>query len=520
MLWLGGVLVSVVITFLSFPPFPGGVLMLVGMAPLFWAVETAKSPRQAFFRAWLYVLIGNSAICFWVAHTMHHFARLPWLLSYPCVVLLSVFEQSAWPLWAGIRHWAKAKYGRLPWLWSAALLMALDFFWPKFFPNTLGNAFYSVPWLSQAADIFGVWGLTGLIVLTNEAIALAWLRREGWKREAITAGVFLVGVLGYSVVRLQQLHAISPLRKVRVAVVQPNLNPVARVREATDKHAARFEMLGPVLRLSRALLAEKPELIFWPETAISNTFHSQDENETPTVTAAIDDFQKEAGVPLLFGARDKRGDRLYNTLYFVEGPGKIQRYDKHKLLWLGESIPLVGWFPALGDSLRRQGATHFDPGPGPTLLAWGELRLGPLICLEGLYPEYVRRVAALGANLLVSATNDAWFGTGQEPSLHLHLTSFRAIENRRPLLRSTTTGYSALVDIDGSLLWKTELETEAAKVVEVPIYPEIGSPFLWWGTIPLWLAAIYSLVAIALRHDIRTRYFAKRMRTPRPPPAQ
>jgi len=503
--WLVGVLTSVVVTFLSFPPFPLGVLMLVGMVPLFLAVETAKSPRQAFFRAWAYVLVGNSAICFWVAHTMHHFANLPWILSYPCVVLLSVFEQSAWPLWAGIRHWTKNKYGKLPWLWSPALLVALDCFWPKFFPNTLGNSFYNVPWINQAADLFGVWGLTGLIVLTNEAVTLAWLRREGWKREAVTAGVALIGVLGYSAFRLHSLNGVTPLKKVRVGVVQPNINPVARVREASDKHAARLEMLQPALRLSRQLLPNKPDFIFWPETAISNSFHSQDENETTTVTLAVDEFQKESGVPLLFGARDKQIDRLYNTLFFVRAPGDIQRYNKHKLLWLGESIPLVHWIPSLADQLRRQGATHFDPGPGPMLLQWGDVKLGPMICLEGLYPEYVRRVAALGADLFVSATNDAWFGTGQEPSLHLHLTAFRAIENRRPLLRSTTTGYSALVDIDGKFLWKTELEKEAAEVVEVPIYPPQSSPFLWWGTWPIWFFAAYALSGILREYLSRRR---------------
>jgi len=470
--------------------------MLVGMAPLFVSVERAGTARQAFFRAWIYVLIGNSLICFWVAHTMHHFANLPWILSYPSVLLLSVFEQAAWPIWAGLRHWAKAKWGKLPWLWSATLLVGLDFLWPKFFPNTLGNAFYNVPWINQAADIFGVWGLTGLIVLTNEAIALFWLRREGWKREAVTAAAALVFVVAYSSVRLIQMRSLSPTKTVRIAVIQPNLNPVARVRLATDKHQARFDMLEPVLRLSRQALTEKPEIIFWPETALSNSFHSRDENETIKVTLAVDAFQKEAGVPLLFGARDRQVDRVYNTVFLVGAGTEIQRYYKHKLLWLGESIPLVHWIPVLADQLRKQGATNFDPGPGPRLLQWGDLRLGPLICLEGLYADYVLRVAQLGADLLMSATNDAWFGTGQEPALHLYLTAFRAIENRVPLVRSTTTGYSALVGIDGSMLWRTELETEVAKVLDVPIYGRVFSPFKAWGTWPLWLAALGSLLPL------------------------
>ncbi len=499
MLWWGGVLLSVLVTFLSFPPFPLGILMLVGMTPLFLALETAKSTRQAFFRAWLYVLIGNSAICFWVAHTMHQFAGLPWILSYPCVALLSVFEQSAWPLWAGIRHWSRDKLGKLPLFWSPCLLMFLDYLWPKFFPNTLGNAFYTIPWLSQAADLFGVVGLTGLIVLTNEALALSILKRPGWKREALSAGIAFVSIGAYGVARLHQVRRISPKESVKIAVVQPNINPVAAVREASDKHQARLDMLQPLLRLSREIVKEKPDLLFWPETSVSNTFRSQDENETLTVTQGIEAFQKETQIPLLFGARDRQQENLYNTLFLLDGPS-LQRYYKHKLLWLGESIPLVSWIPALASTLKKQGATNFSPGPGPLVFTWKGFTLRPLICLEGLYSDYVN---ASPADLIVSATNDAWFGTGQEPALHLYLTAFRAIENRTPILRSTTTGYSALIGLDGQMIWRSELGEEVAKTLEVPLYPKIFSLYRYWGALPVWFSLAWVLWPFLRKRNLR-----------------
>lgn len=497
--WFWGVLLSDVLTFFSFPPFPLGIVMLVGLVPLFIALEKASTWRSAFFRAWVYVFIGNSAICFWVGPTLEEFARVPSWISYPSIGLLSLLEQSAWPVMAALRFILHRRYGVRPLLWTPVCLVVLDYAWPKFFPNSMGNVFYSIPWLSQFADVFGVGGLTGLLVLTNEIVA-AWLARtwsaqELYRHSAVTAGL-VVAIFSYSFWRyhaIQQAIA-APVGHLKVSLIQPNLNPIALVRQAPDKHAARYIYTVPLLELSQRALSFSPDLIFWPETSVSNTYGTSDARETVSVTDAINSFARQSKTPLLFGARDRDGEDLYNSLFLIEpsatGSLAVQRYYKSRLLWLGEYVPLSSTFPAIADHIRRQGGTTFTPGKGAMTFQLGKYKLGPMICLEGLYADYVRDLAA-DADILVNATNDAWFGKGMEPPLHLYLTSFRAIENRRPLIRSTTTGHSAVIDIDGKMRLKTALGERGVFNESVPVYPKLHSLYRWWGNLPIALGFLY-----------------------------
>lgn len=503
--WFLGILLSDLVIFFSFPPFPLGLSVFVVLVPVFMAMESSRSWQQVFFRAWIFAFIGNCAICFWVAPTLEEFADIsPWL-SIPAVAALSIFEQSCWPVMAVLRFILHRRFGIRPLLWTPACIMVLDYAWPKFFPNTLGNCLYSVPLLTQFSDVAGVWGLSGVIVMVNEIIAewivRAWPAQER-RRHTVVAVTIAFLFLGYSIWRYVDIQRMihEADSHVSVSIIQPNINPIALVRASFYKQEARLQHAMPLIQMTRQAVAEKkPDFVFWPETAISNTYASGDARETLTVTRAIDEMVKGIKVPLLFGARDRKGDDLYNALFLVSpkdgGDLAIQRYYKSRLLWIGEYMPLSKTFPAIADHIRSQGGTTFTPGAGAMTYdlqrSSGLVQLGPMICLEGLYSSYVREIALAGADVLVNATNDGWFGKGMEPALHLYLTAFRSVETRRPLVRATTTGHSAVVDIDGTLRVKTALDEERIVHHDVPVYPRIFSLYLWWGATPIWCAAAW-----------------------------
>ncbi len=113
------------------------------------------------------------------------------------------------------------------------------------------------------------------------------------------------------------------------------------------------------------------------------------------------------------------------------------------LLAFGEYIPGERLFPGLRDWLPPIG--EFAPGPGPTtLLKLDGYRMGPQICYESLFPQFVRSLSMLGAQFIVNATNDSWYGTWQEPYQHMYMTLARGVEFRRPVLRVTNTGISTV----------------------------------------------------------------------------
>jgi apolipoprotein N-acyltransferase len=102
----------------------------------------------------------------------------------------------------------------------------------------------------------------------------------------------------------------------------------------------------------------------------------------------------------------------------------------------------------------------------------GPARLSVSICYEAIFPELVREFTARGAELLVNVTNDAWYGTTSAPYQHLAMAAFRAVENRRYLVRAANTGITAVVDPRGRVLEPTRLFDTTVLVREVPLVAE------------------------------------------------
>lgn len=509
--WLSLAAVSSVFVWLAFPPYSGGLALLVGLVPLFVAVEKAETWKSAALRAWFFGFLANVLVCAWVPQAVREFGGLPWAPSVLALLLLSAIEQSSWAVVLALRHILHKKYKVRPVLWTPLAIMALDSVWPKYFPSTFGNVFYNTPWLAQAADLTGVWGLTALIAATNECVAALVLRnwrRVELRRHAVAAAALVVLITAYGAWRLSWVRdqMQKPVGQMRVALVQPSINAMAEVRFSKDKPATKARLLEHALTLTSRALEAKPDLVIWPETGFPDTYRNQfNPREVAFVGAALDQYVLKNRPALLTGSRDMASDgRWFNSIHYLradESSTKVtaQVYHKNLLLPLAEEVPLAGLWPAYDSALRKMGAAFFAKGNGPIVIATEKASVGPMICLEGLYPRFVRRIAQAGAQVLVNVTNDAWFGNTAEPELHFYLTAFRAIETRRPLVRAATSGISAVVDIDGSVRARTELFREDVLVADVPVYPPHSSPFLAMGSVILIAAGLYAAARLVLR---------------------
>ncbi len=116
----------------------------------------------------------------------------------------------------------------------------------------------------------------------------------------------------------------------------------------------------------------------------------------------------------------------------------------------GEYVPFRGVFGWM-DKLARD-AGEFRPADATALLPWNGEQIGMAICYEVVFPSEVASLVRQGATVLVTITNDAWYGDTSAPWQHFRAARFRAAENRRPLLRSAITGVSAFVAPDGTVL--------------------------------------------------------------------
>jgi apolipoprotein N-acyltransferase len=156
----------------------------------------------------------------------------------------------------------------------------------------------------------------------------------------------------------------------------------------------------------------------------------------------------------------------FNRAYLLAPNGEIAgTYDKRILVPFGEFVPLQSLLFFVEKLV--EGVGGFSSGPHQPPLAFGGHAASVQICYEAIFPQLAREQTAAGADLLVNITNDAWFGDTAAPLQHLAMAAFRAVENRRPLLRAANTGISALVGIDGSITQPTELFTAGYRVYSV-----------------------------------------------------
>jgi apolipoprotein N-acyltransferase len=149
----------------------------------------------------------------------------------------------------------------------------------------------------------------------------------------------------------------------------------------------------------------------------------------------------------------------------------VLRYHKIQLVPFGEYVPLQPLL-TLGGRLSAklvEQVADFTPGVEAAVGEVDGRRIGGFICYESVFPQLVRRFSAGGAELLVNMTNDAWYGRTSAPYQHLAMSVFRAVENRRTLVRAANTGITAIVDPFGRVVEKTALFGRTVLVGDVDV---------------------------------------------------
>ena len=168
-------------------------------------------------------------------------------------------------------------------------------------------------------------------------------------------------------------------------------------------------------------------------------------------------------------------------------------------------MPSVSYLtPSIGFVISTMGLKEFSPGEGPVFIKHDGLKMAVNICYEALIPEYIRKSIfdknGECANVIINCTNDSWFGKTIEPEMHLRISTIRAIENRRCLVRATCTGYSVFVDANGVIDYRSHLYKPEAHVEKVPLL-EIKSFYTSHGWIFIYLLGLifafcFSIVAL------------------------
>ena len=245
-----------------------------------------------------------------------------------------------------------------------------------------------------------------------------------------------------------------------------------------QKEKWRADNLGGVFQAYEELTARpakrRPDIVIWPEGALPAVIDELIAH--PEWSVRLRDVI-QPGQTLLMGANraEPAGERRYryfNTLIAFRRDATALRvtgfYDKHRLVPFGEYMPLGEFARVIGFRSLVHMEDDFSAGPKPQPLAGPGLpAVQPLICYEALFPGFVGHGARPAWILNIS--NDAWFGKTSGPLQHLNIASYRAIEQGLPIVRSTPTGVSAVIDAYGRVVPGKRLGLGRVGVIDAPL---------------------------------------------------
>jgi apolipoprotein N-acyltransferase len=460
----------------AFPKAGQAYLAWVAWVPLLLSLRDT-SPKTGFMVGLVGGVVHYLSLLYWLVYTMGVYGHLPVYQSVPVLFLMSAYLS----LYMAFFAWLSNRFCSRP-----ILLFTLPIFWVALeylrgffltgFPwGLFGYSQYSFLHLIQIADIVGVYGVSFLLMLSNVAILIFVLQRldKTWQGASIPKrlpglglGVVLILILIVLVYGRWQIKTfdaeMARWESPAVTVVQGNI-------DQDKKWDPAFQLLTTTKYrdLSLSAASMQPELIVWPETATPfYLFHHS------KLTKIVLEGVKASKTSHIIGSpsAQRRGKEqwYYNSAYIIDPQGKtIGKYDKVHLVPFGEYVPMQRWLPFLGKMVAQVGDMH--PGEKGNTLAWNGHRLGIQICYEIIFPELSAAMTRKGADLLINITNDAWFDRTSAAYQHFSMAVFRAVENRRSLVRSANTGISGFVDPVGRILAATPLFEEKVVTEHVPL---------------------------------------------------
>jgi apolipoprotein N-acyltransferase len=385
-------------------------------------------------------------LCNWIQWTLTHHAGVGAGMAWFLFALVCLAKALQMGVFAAVAGLLVRSVFALPAI--AALWVAIE--WTHAYTGfewlNLGNAGSDMSIPLRLAPLTGVWGLSFAFALMSAAVAALILRRP---RLQIVWLLLLPALVFFPEVPRAERGNVSAV------LVQPNIDDET---DWTPELVRRTEQQLTLLSVAPVLTRDSDvELIVWPE--MPAPFYDTDPGFTGTVAATA----KKAEAAVLTGvvARTPKGDPLNSALLVGSNGAAISRYDKVNLVPFGEFVP---WPFGLLTSKVSTEAGDFAAGKNVVISAVGDHRIGTFICYESVFPSYIRRFAAGGAEALFNISNDSWFGKSAARYQHLQIVRMRAAENARWILRATDNGITAAIDPAGRVLRATaEYEELAAR---------------------------------------------------------
>lgn len=534
--------ISGVLLALSFPPIPMPFLAFVGLVPLLFILNNSKlTKKKQYFLVYLTFFIYHTGSLWWISSWTRDTDVFLLISGLALDFLHPIFFFV--PFW--VYFWFRKKFSNKVALFSFPLIF-LSFEWLHSLGDigfpwlTLGNTQISNLYWIQFIDLTGIWGASLAVLFVNVLVVdffenfinnetKSLLQYIIHSRKA-AMNIILISIIVilpyfysfYAVNKFSYKNNLLKNRNINIAVVQPNINPWKKWETSV------IDQLLILLNISDSILAVDPNinLFVFPETAIpmlstefntlQNIYFLQDwcNQRNVSILTGISEYYfipKNSEPPPTSKPLQSDPEQYYQTynssilitpnLSYRPGD-KVQNYRKSKLTPFGEQIPFQNELPILSKfALWSVGISSWNKGSGPKVLKYKldqkEVKIGNIICIESIYPQFVTGFIKASSNLFTLITNDGWYDYTVGPRQHYYMACIRAIENRRYIARSANTGISGFISPLGLSLKEAPQYTRTSINLLIPLieektfYSNYGD---WLPILSLFSAIIISII--------------------------
>ena len=524
-------LLSSILYAFAFPSFINlegwGLLIFIAFIPLLIVFKYSSIHRGIFY-----------GIAFGIFQTM--------IINYWLATFSLVSLQFVTALYSGmftffmafaVYIYKKSKYGWLlfPFAW-------IVFEWARSsgfsaYPWCLtGSALYSYLPLIQIASLTGIWGISFMVLLINtafaeiifsrinrgkrtsgfenifkpnyqsdstELISVKSLKQTGKYVPLITAALLTAGILIFGLLEIKKDNEITADRNISLSLIQQNADP------RKTSYEESFNTLKTLTDTARSI--KKTDLVVWSETAYVPNIRrwgslDKNYNSLTKLTHKFLEYQKTGRFFLVTGnddyeiITDTKGDvsrKEYNaSVYFSDTGKRIDTYRKIRLVPFTEYFPFKKQLPWLYNILMEMDVNLWEPGIERTVFNHPDFRFSTPICFEDLFPDYVRSFVNNGADIIINISNDYWSLTETEGMQHFINGLFRAVENRRYVVRATASGLTGVIDRKGKIIDTVPFYEEHYLNTEIPLTAEKGRKLTFYTKYGDWFPMISLIVFI------------------------
>ncbi|RBW42437.1 apolipoprotein N-acyltransferase [Psychromonas sp. B3M02] len=503
----------------AFAPFQQWWVLYPSFVGIFLLLKQAqRHHKKLFLVSFIFNLSMFIATLHWIYVSMDRFGGMPIIASALLIVLLcaylALFPSAA--LWLSYRIPTRSNLVRLlliiPSLW---LIMdwARGWFLTGFPWAYLGYSHADTP-LAGFAPILGVQGITLAIVVICACLTLLLLKQS--QKFALLLMLAIV-MSGYS---LKQLSFTELQKPIKVALVQGNIDQKLKW-EPDHLYPSILKYLGlsgiqnditSTDSVTESVDKQQPELLIWPESAIAAL-----EIDMQRFLQSLSRKLEEENKALLTGIinYDINKDEYFNSIIMLgelppnQGYSQTSpnRYAKHQLLPIGEFVPFENLLRPLAPYFNLPMSSFQRGGAHQANLKFADTTLAAALCYEIAFPELLRENIHEKTGLLLTLSNDAWFGDSIGPAQHLQIARMRAIELGRPLLRSTNNGITAIYDGMGKEVGRLPADVDA--VLRKEIQPAYGfTPYQRVGQTPLFIFCLLALLSafLLIKRPLKVKY--------------